>query len=71
MAKPNPDRVPASFGEYVVSTGKDMGALYSESVVHMFKSTGRLAPPFDAKDLIAWVKLNHPDLYDEKGKRIK
>jgi len=71
MAKADSKKVNNQFGEMVVSTGKDLSALYSEAVVLSYRTTGRFAPSFDAKDLVAWVKENHPGLFDEKGHRIK
>lgn len=71
MAKPNSNKVPSQFGEALIKTGKDLNALYSKAIILSYNSTGWFAPGFDAKDLVAWVRENHPDLYDEKGKRIK
>ena len=70
MAKANPDKVPYGWGETLIATNKDLNCLYSEAVQLSYRSTGRLAPSFDAKDLVAWVRLNYPNLYDEKGHRI-
>jgi hypothetical protein len=70
MAKANPSKVPYNFGETLIATKKDLGSLYSEAVRLSYQTSGRFAPSFDAKDLVAWIRLNHPDLYDEKGHRI-
>ena len=71
MAKADSKKVNDNFGEAVISSGKDLTALYSEAVMLSYRTTGRFAPSFDSKDLVAWVRENHPDLFDEKGKRIK
>jgi hypothetical protein len=28
-----------------------------------------MAPGFDAKDLMAWIDINYPEAFDEKGKK--
>ena len=71
MAKADASKVPYNFGENVVNSGKDLSALYSEAVVQSFRTRGTMVLPFDAKDLVAWVKQYHPELFDAKGKRIK
>jgi len=70
MAKADANKVHPMFGEELIKTGKDLNSLYSEAVMLSYKITGRFAPGFDAKDLVAWIKLNYPDMFDKKGKRI-
>ena len=70
MAKADASKVHPRFGEIIVETGKDLGSLYSEAVRLSYHTTGRFAPGFDAKDLVAWVRLNYPNLFDDKGNRI-
>jgi len=71
MAKPDSLKVIPQIVEYAISTGKDMNALYSECVRYSYRLTGRLACGFDAKDMVAYIKENYPDMFDGKGKRIK
>jgi len=70
MAKADANKVHPLFGKMIVETGKDLNSLYSEAVKLSYRTTGQFAPGFDAKDLVAWVKLNCPDVFDDKGKRI-
>ena len=71
MAKANSKKVNIAFGEAIVATGKDLQSLYSEAVRLSYRTTGRLAPPFNSNDLVAWVRENYPDDFDEKGHRVK
>ncbi|MBE3142544.1 MAG: hypothetical protein IMZ61_01265 [Planctomycetes bacterium] len=67
--KPDSNKVSIDIGMYAAHHCKDLGCAYSEAVRYSYKSTGRLAPGFDAKDLIAWIRRVYPDVFDEKGKR--
>jgi hypothetical protein len=71
MAKADSKKVNQAFGDALIATGKDLNGLYTEAVLLSYRTTGRLAPTFDAKDLVAWVKENHPEKFDAKGRRIK
>lgn len=65
----NPEKVNWNIGAYAAEHCKDLGSAYSEAVRITFRSTGRFAPGFDAKDLVAWIRINYPDTFDKKGKR--
>jgi hypothetical protein len=71
MAKADWTKVNTVLANMAIKSGKDKSALYSECVVWSFRSTGRMGPGFDNKDLIAWVNKFYPELFDTKGKRIK
>jgi hypothetical protein len=71
MAKGNSSKVIPAIAEKAIESGKSLQALYSECVMVSYRATGRLSCGFDAKDLVAWIRENHPDLFDEKGRRIQ
>ena len=69
MAKSNPYCVNWELAQLAVSRAKSRNAVYSECVRLSYQSTGRLTPGFDNKDLQAWIDMNMPDVFDEKGNK--
>ena len=69
MAKANAYKVPYGMAETAVSRAKSRNAVYSECVRLSYQSTGRLTPGFDNKDLQAWIDINMPEAFDEKGNK--
>ena len=67
MAKPNPDKVIEDWAIVALSNAKDIQSAYSHYVICSYRSTGKLASGCDAKDLIAWYKVNMLDEYKAKG----
>lgn len=70
MAKAKPDRVNPHLAKRAIEAVGDRRAAYSQCVILSYQSTGRLAPGFDNKDLQAWIDINYPRLFDQKGKKI-
>lgn len=69
MSKPNPSKVNERFADIAIERANDLGSVYSQCVILSYQNTGKMACGFDAKDIIAWIKINRPDVFDEKGKK--
>lgn len=63
-------KVNSIIAENAIKSGKDLQGLYSECIMISYRTTGRFACGFDAKDLVAWIRENYPDLFDKNGRRI-
>ena len=69
MEKPNPNKVIPVLAEQAIASAKSLQVCYSNYVIEHYRATGNLASGCDSKDLIEWINQNHPDLFDQKGKR--
>ena len=69
MAKPDSTKVNSGLAQRAVGYASSRQTVYSELIKLNYQATGRLAPGCDNKDLQAWIDLNMPDVFDEKGKK--
>jgi hypothetical protein len=70
MAKANPNIVNSEMAKLAVEHAKSRQDTYSECIVMSYRMTGRLSPGFDNKDLQAWIDINMPNVFDDKGRKI-
>jgi hypothetical protein len=69
MAKANACKVNYEMAERAIALAKSRKAVYSQCIKLSYQSTGRFAPGFDNEDLQAWIDINMPDTFDEKGNK--
>jgi len=58
--KTKPERVNGGLARQVMNKATLVTHLYSDYIVATFRSTGKLAPGCDNRDLIAWYEINMP-----------
>lgn len=64
------DRVTPQLVDIAISRSTDIHQVYGQCVKAWYQSTGKLDVGFNARDMVDWIKINHPNLFDEKGKKI-
>lgn len=53
-----------------IAAADDLQSVYSQCVKLWFASTGRLDVGFNNKDMVAWIRKERPNIFDERGKKI-
>jgi hypothetical protein len=69
MTKPNINKVVVILAEQAIASAKSLQVCYSNYVMAHYHATGKLASGCDSKDLIEWIRINHPNMFNEKGVR--
>lgn len=67
MAKPNLYNVDAEWARIAIANSKKINETYTHYILCSYRVTGSMDAGCDAKDLIAWYKVNMPDEYKTKG----
>jgi hypothetical protein len=70
MPKANPDNVQPAIVRMAVEKSKSLQAVYSQCVIASYHSTGRMDCGFTAADMVAWIRIYMPDVFDAKGKKV-
>ncbi len=58
MPKSHPERVHPEIARQALSVATQRTHVFTEYILLHFRSTGKLAPGCDARDLLAWLEQN-------------
>ena len=67
--KADASKVDYYMAETAVKRASSRGSVYTECIRISYQTTGGLDCGFNANDLQAWININMPDVFDEKGNK--